>query len=382
MRRLRLRVCGVLPLATAGMGACAYGIVIGEEIVPSTQGGHGGTGVTDGEGAGDGKGLGGSSLGGSPVGQAGAGAGIVDPSGGNGGTGGVGEASNGGAGGSGSTTGALGFSEMVVGSYIGNGTTNRNITVALLAPSFVIVQNNDGGEAAWVRTKSMTGTLSKPMGAQAAATGRIQALGSGFFQVSASPGVNASQSAYVYAAFGGPSSEVKVGSYVGTGTGGSVALGFSPGQVMVLPRKAEATLHRSTFATETRAANGTAHGDALSLTTAGFNHALSADITTDTYDYVALSAAHIDAGVHAGTGAATVIPTTVQPKWVWFQRNDALSPAAHHVATGGWDTFEVGGVGTATNAITSVSAAGFAIGDSSLVNAPGGSYVWASFGSP
>jgi hypothetical protein len=53
---------------------------------------------------------------------------------------------------------------MLSGSYPGNGTDNRAITGLKFQPDVVIIKASNSAQEAVIRTSSMSGDLSKPMG--------------------------------------------------------------------------------------------------------------------------------------------------------------------------------------------------------------------------
>lgn len=128
--------------------------------------------------------------------------------------------------------------EGKVGSYVGNGADNRNLTGPGLKPSFVLVipENSEGAS---FKNSGLVGTLSCTFGGGCDAgspTGgnKIQALQNAGFQVGNDATVNAAGTKYHYVALKAVDGKVKSGYYAGNGQDDRlINSGFSPGFVLV-----------------------------------------------------------------------------------------------------------------------------------------------------
>ncbi len=89
--------------------------------------------------------------------------------------------------------------KVVVNSYTGNGTDNRNITGLGIDPEFVWVKRSSSSQAVW-SNNALPADRSAYWGALAAVSNRIQALISGGFQVGNASEVNNNGSTYYYLA--------------------------------------------------------------------------------------------------------------------------------------------------------------------------------------
>ena len=124
---------------------------------------------------------------------------------------------------------------MISGTYVGNGTDNRAITVGFGA-DVVIVRSFDSNVTSIIRTSSMSGDVSKDLdGTVALAANNIQSLDANGFTVGTDTAVNENGTTYVWTAFKASAGVLKVGSYTGNGTTqGITGAGFSPELVYVL----------------------------------------------------------------------------------------------------------------------------------------------------
>lgn len=114
---------------------------------------------------------------------------------------------------------ANGDTDFEVGKYTGNGTDDRNITLATITgtPKLVMIKaGNTTDTGAW-RTASTTTNNSQAFHEFGAPkTNEIQTFGTGTFQVGTGSTVNTSGKTYYYIAFG-PSNGIAEGEYYGNG---------------------------------------------------------------------------------------------------------------------------------------------------------------------
>src|SRR5439155_145441 len=123
------------------------------------------------------------------------------------------------------------------GTYVGNGVDNTQIVQLGFQPDLVIVKG-DSTQYPVVRTSTMAGDASKPMGGAAAlAMNLIQSLdstGGGAFTVGFDARVNSNAQTYYYAAWKAVAGEMNVGTYAGNNTDNRniTGVGFQPEYVV------------------------------------------------------------------------------------------------------------------------------------------------------
>ncbi len=136
---------------------------------------------------------------------------------------------------------------VVQGSYVGNGALIHFVSDVGFRPEVLILRGDDASSAL-LKTDTMGGTLSKPLGgAEALVSNGIVSFTSTGFMVSGVGGrANNSGVVYHWIAFAGGDGQIAHGSYAGDGTDNRdiVGLGFDPDYVWVAPRDAQSTHHR------------------------------------------------------------------------------------------------------------------------------------------
>ena len=132
-----------------------------------------------------------------------------------------------------------------VGSYVGNGSDNRNISIAAgFNPDLVIIQNGTGDQGVF-RTSSHTGDDCSRFNGSANEANSIQGFGTGTFQVGTSTRVNTNLTTYFYAAFKSGAS-MAVGTYTGDGADNrDITCGFAPVMVTVKRGGTSAAVYRN-----------------------------------------------------------------------------------------------------------------------------------------
>jgi uncharacterized repeat protein (TIGR01451 family) len=106
--------------------------------------------------------------------------------------------------------------EMVLGSYIGDGTDDRSISGAGFTPGYVLVMN-EGGQQAYQRFADQTGDASRQFGASSENSNRIQGFESDGFQVGSNLSVNESGLTIHYVAWNLTPGSISAGVYAGDG---------------------------------------------------------------------------------------------------------------------------------------------------------------------
>jgi hypothetical protein len=274
--------------------------------------------------------------------------------------------------------------KMTTGSYTGDGTDDRAITVGF-QPDFVVVKD-DGNREAVARTSSMVGDLAKPMGTLTALQADvIQSFTANGFVIGTNNRANQATRTYHWAAFKANSQAMKVGTYTGNTTGQSITgLGFSPELVILMGNTNQrSVLHFAggrtyRFDTGTSIASGVSSMDADGFTV---GTALETNAATVAYHYVAFNdvANSIDVSSYAGDGTDNRNVTTpgFQPDYALIRADDNVTgrPAVQRPASLAGDaTLLFAGSANVTNRIQALQANGFQVGNSGDVNASGVTY--------
>lgn len=274
------------------------------------------------------------------------------------------------------------------GTYTGDGTDNRAITQPGFQPDIVIIKGT-GFQAAYARTSTMTGDLTKPMITNTALSANlIQTLEANGFTIGADAGVNGSGVTYHWIAIKAVAGVVKLGTYTGNGTSQSITgAGFSPEYAMVLG--AGARYSRQRYAGGTLGwgfdADAGASDEITSLGSDGFSVGAAPNVNAngETYHYVALNevAGTSDAGSYAGTGTDDTPITGVgfQPDYVFLRaHNSSLPKMGMHRPASMDDPNSVPyrAVGATSSAIKSLQPDGFSVGTASTVNSSDTTYYY------
>ena len=286
----------------------------------------------------------------------------------------------------------LSGSRMRTGRYTGNGTDNRSITGLGFQPNLVIIKASNNTTEAVIRTSSMSGDLSKPMGAATVLTANlIQSLDADGFTIGTDDRVNESPHEYEWIAFKAGTGELKVDSYSGTGVDNRsiTGIGFQPDYVIVMSAEAKEPVHRSSaqagdttlfFKAATSAANLI-----QALETDGFQVGNDDNVnkTGVTYHYVAWKAviAKTAVGTYAGdsTDDRSIIGLGFEPEYVIIKQTTAIE-AVHRPATLSQDnTLKFINQVQAADMIQALETDGFQVGTSDRVNTTGGTYFWVAF---
>jgi hypothetical protein len=269
--------------------------------------------------------------------------------------------------------------KMATGTYTGDGTDNRAISVGF-QPDFVMVKDEGNRESA-ARSSSMVGDLSKPMGSLTALQADvIQSFTATGFTIGTNNRVNQSARIYHWVAFRANSQAMKVGTYNGNGTGQSISgLGFSPELVIVMGNNAQRSVlnfaggRTYRFDAGTSIASGVSSMDADGFTV---GTAVETNAAATAYHWVAFNdfANSIDASSYAGDGADNRNVTTpgFQPDYTLIRADDNVTarPASSRPASlAGDNTLLFAGSAMVTNRIQALQANGFQVGNSGDVNA-------------
>ena len=274
--------------------------------------------------------------------------------------------------------------KMASGSYTGDATDNRAITVGF-QPDFVIVKD-EGNREGVARTSTMAADASKPMGTLTPLqTDNIQSFGPTGFVLGTFNRVNQSGRTYHWVAFKANSKAMSVGSYTGNATGQSITgLGFSPELVIVMGNVAQRSVlnfaggRTYRFDTGTSIASGVTSMDADGFTV---GTALETNAATTTYHYVAFNdfPNSIDVSSYTGNAADNrdIATPAFQPEYMLIRADDNTTgrPALSRPASlAGDNTLLFAGSAMINNRIQALNANGFQIGNSGDANAAGVTY--------
>jgi hypothetical protein len=124
--------------------------------------------------------------------------------------------------------------EMKVGTYLGNGSDNRDVTGIGFPPDYVLVMSDNTPAAVWQRSSAMAGDLSLAIEGLSG-TNRIQALLADGFQVGTDVDVNQNGTTFHYVAWKAVAGKMNVGTYTGNNADprSFTGVGFRPEYVVV-----------------------------------------------------------------------------------------------------------------------------------------------------
>ena len=275
--------------------------------------------------------------------------------------------------------------KMASGTYTGNATDNRAITVGF-QPDFVMVKDTAATEGA-ARSSSMAGDLSKPMGSLTAFTAdHIQSLDATGFTIGTNNRVNRNGRTYHWVAFKANSQAMQVGTYNGNGTTQSIAgLGFQPELVILMGNNAQRAAARYSGAARTYgfdASTGVTTG-VTAFGADGFTVGAAAEANANgvAYHYVAFNdfANSISVGSYTGnnTDDRAIATPNFQPEFVMVRADDTATGRAanwHPSSLAGDSSLLLTATAAGTNRIQAFQATGFQLGTSTDVNANTVSY--------
>lgn len=279
---------------------------------------------------------------------------------------------------------------VAYGTYTGDGTDNRNITVS---PSFAIkaVMVKRSVTTGAALSFSGMGDLSRPMSSTSSALGtnRIQSMGTGTFQVGTASDTNANGSTYYYWCLGGDDTEIYVNSYTGNGTDDRTitAPNFLPECVIVIPADGQEVIIRFGAIGGDQAfvlsgtGNTTGANYIQSLDATGFTIGSNGGINTSatTYYYLAIKNVSGQSFTSSFAGNSTdnrdITAPNFQPDLVFLKgplKNGVFRTASHS----GDDTSFFNTNDNNTNQIQSFISTGFQIGTGAESNETGTTYYY------
>jgi hypothetical protein len=127
-----------------------------------------------------------------------------------------------------------GAGDIKVGSYVGDGVNNRNITGIGFSPSVVAIKGNSGAYG-WWKTTNMAGDSTLGFAGFNTQTGKILSVDADGFTLGTSTDVNGNGTTYYYFVFGTNAATIKVASYTGNNTDDRdiTTVGFQPAMVWI-----------------------------------------------------------------------------------------------------------------------------------------------------
>lgn len=282
--------------------------------------------------------------------------------------------------------------EVLSGTYMGDGTDNRAITGLGFTPDLVIIKG-DTTENAVLRSYTMSGDAAKDLIDGSISSNRIQSLDAEGFTVGTDARVNTNGTTYYWVAWAAGAGEMTFGTYTGNGTAGRniTDLGFSPDFVIVAGTSNEA-VYRNSAATASFNFDATRDTTWISaMGTDGFTVGSSSRVNAsgESYGFVAWNevAGEFDVGTYTGNGADNRSITGVGflPEYAFVHRDTTGFNALHHPASIGTSTdltLFFDNRGAFANYIQALESDGFQVGTQSNINASGAPYVFAAWKRP
>jgi len=274
-------------------------------------------------------------------------------------------------------------SKLKVGTYVGNGSDNRDITGIGFTPNFIMTKNISEASVGVMRTDKQIGDSSVGMVVDTSAANNIQGFGDGLFQVGTGTKVNKNGITYHYFAFGGASTVTRSGNfylesgtYTGTGSAFSVTgIGFRPDMVIVKDAAANKSVYKTDFMVGDGAFNiGTAGGVSnllaiTSLDSDGFSIGTNSIVNTggNTYYWYAFGnsgCSNFRVGVYASNGLDNRDITGVgfQPDFVFSESAGSQMGVWRTSAWVGDSSLQFSNLASTTNMIQSLASDGFQVG--------------------
>jgi hypothetical protein len=276
------------------------------------------------------------------------------------------------------------------GSYVGNGSDSRNITVS---PSFAIKAvfiKADSTEAGPIVSFSGMGDKSRKMfiESQGLLTDHIQSMGTGTFQIGTDSEVNGNGITYYYFVIGGDDTEVLAGSYSGNDADDrQITTNFLPELVILIPNAIDISTAKfgatGNELTIVLSGAGTTAGTNFiqSFNSTGFvvgsNTAVNGSGITFYYLAVKAVSSQTQTSSYAGDDADNRNITSVgfQPDIVFIKGSAAYGSFRTASHTGD-STSRFSNTANASNVIQSFISTGFQIGTDTYVNAGGTTFYY------
>ena len=282
--------------------------------------------------------------------------------------------------------------QFAQGSYAGNGSDNRAITVGF-QPKVVIIFNGSGNGKEVMRFASMAGDLALYPAAGGGGAGLIKSLTTDGFTVGTDLSVNYTGGSITYYWMALAGTNVATGTYTGNGTSqGLTGAGFAPTSAAVISAVAVNQLgvvkSASLGGTNSVGLDGgtglIASGAISSLDADGLTVGSSAKVNTNgsTYYWWAWknTSGKSNSGSYTGTGVAhDITGSGFQPTGVYVKIQGAASPCSTTASEPASAATDLSSMGSDTASITALVADGFTVGTDTKTNNGSFSYLWWSF---
>jgi heat shock protein HslJ len=284
------------------------------------------------------------------------------------------------------------------GSYTGDGTNNRTISVPGITSTFVLIKQDFSPDIVEthntvVRLKDMTNSCALvTTSISANYTDGITGFMSGGFQLGTNNDVNQSGRTFYWLAIQDIAGEIKTGTYTGNGSDNRdlTGIGFQPDWVMIVnPNNTNITSFRTSTMSSGQSArwNDVLQADEIqSFGSDGFQVGTAASVNTSgtNYYYIAVKSKsnQFNVGTYTGNGVDNRDLTGVgfQPDAFFTRRVNATSPVGVYRFAGSADfALSSGSVATATGSLKLILADGVRLGTSTRVNGNNDVYHWFAF---
>ena len=274
---------------------------------------------------------------------------------------------------------------LAVGSYVGNGSDNRQITGVGFQPDVVIIKASTA-RAGVIRTSTMSGDAAKVLGtATALQSNYIQSLDADGFTVGSTQQVNTSGTTYYWVAMKA-GSDLRVGSYVGNGGDNRsiTGVGFQPVWVMTMGDGDDSVFRPDILAGDNSyliTGTGKVANRIQAFQADGFQVGSNADVNESgtTFHYIAWAASpQVSTGSYTGNGADNRSITGIgfQPLMAWVKRNASQVGVWRPLSAAGDRTLYWGATASTTDRIQALQADGFQVGTNAQVNTNGSTYYY------
>lgn len=283
---------------------------------------------------------------------------------------------------------------IATGTYTGDGTDNRNITVPTsFAIKFIYIKRSDSasttsgcavGSISGMGDGTFLGFENRDL-----QTNLVQSMGTGTFQVGSGATVNTNAVTYYYLCLGGDDSDIKVGTYTGnSGDNHAITgIGFQPETLIVkgnLNSYAATRFGTSGDSTQFFGDVPNLSDFIQSLDSDGFTLGTQATVNASatTYYYCAIKSVsgQTKVGTYTGNGSDNTNITGVgfQPEMVWIKQGSSSqmlcwTDTAHSADS---TSFTNPSTANAANAIQALQSDGFQLGTSGHVNTNSASYYY------
>ena len=283
--------------------------------------------------------------------------------------------------------------KVETGTYAGNGSGSRSITVGF-KPDLVILKGNNN-EFTVVSTSTMPGYVKELGKNTALMSGVIQSLDATGFTVTADPHVNTSGVSYYWTAFSAYAGEMKVGTYLGTGLDNIsiTGVGFQPSYVIVMSNSGQDAMQRfpsqAGDASRTFQDNDDKSDRIQAFEPNGFQIGKHNTVNelAKTFHYVAFKgiSGRVGGDIYLGDGMdnRNVTGSGFRPEYLLVSRRLNGSPTVQRFGVMSGDaTLPLINTPQFTNGIQTLFPDGFQVGTVDAVNKAADLYYWVAFRNP